>query len=179
MKKVKLVALILLLSFTVSIFTGCTFDDLIKIFNKKTSEDRLHIENECEAEIYDMPSNPGIVLDSLFNDETKNNIYIIENFDMYNAVFNEGALDVNFDEEIIYLHFYRRFHSDTHYIDEISIKDNVLHFYLTPLGLGPKDSINYYSVLKIGYFAVKMKKTNIDDVKFHMACDCKLQDVYS
>ncbi len=182
MKKVKLAALILLLSVTVSIFTGCTLDeDFIKIFNKdfdeNSNEDRLHIENESDAEMYDYEVNYGMVLESLFEDEEKNNIYVVADIDTYNEIFKEGILDVNFDEEIIYLHFYRRMHSGPHYLDEISIKDGVLHFYVKHIykqagGVSYKDKI-------FGYYAIRMKKTDVSDFEFHMDCHCKMQDIYS
>ncbi len=174
MKNVKLIALLLLLSTVISLFTGCLIDNR----NDESNGDRLHIENEYEAEIYDNIYNSGMVLESFLNDETKNNIYIVENMDTYNTIFNEGAIDVNFDEEIIYLHFFRRLHGDPHYIDEISIKDNIVHFYIKYVNLGMIGA-RYDLDVVIGYFAIKIKKTDSVDFEFHIDCNCKKQDFYS
>ncbi len=185
MKSLKLTALILLISSLMGIFTGC-------LFTEGNNGNKSNIEHEYQAYLTQKQYNSSKFSNSFLSNNKiyakykdgdgnyileenapKTRTFTVENPDAYKEIFTVYESGVmNFDEEILYLHIFRNWHYSKHYLDEISIIDDTLHIYIKDLNTTkPNEDSSKYIYGLADCFIVKMKKTGVSKVEFHIECD--------
>lgn len=173
MKKLNIMALGLILLIAFSVFAGCSVKKYnAEMYSKskdwvKTSflEDKkvrgAYYPNPDYVEGSDNPT------EKYYYDEVspKNRTFIIDNQETYDMIFNENALAVDFEKEIVYLFIFADVSpSRYYYIDRISLEeDKVVIYYKLEKKYPPVgDATAPFQRCLI----VKMKKLNLSNVEF-------------
>jgi hypothetical protein len=122
-------------------------------------------ENKVRGAEYENPLyTDDYAHDAYYYDETSpdDRIFIIDNIDTYNTIFNENMLTIDFDKQIIYLYTFASTSNRDYLIDKISIKEEQLNIYYKLKKSNMKDATNPHQRCLI----VVMDRTNTSSVKF-------------
>ncbi len=171
MKKVNIVALGLVLLMAFSVFAGCSVKKYDAVMYSKSKEwvKTSFLEDKKVRGAYYL--NPDYVeglddpVEKYYYDEEspRDRTFVIDNQDTYDMIFNENALAVDFEKEIVYLYtFADVYPTRNYYIDRISLEeDKVVICYKLE-----KKNVNDSTAPFQRCLIVKMKKLNLSNVEF-------------
>ncbi len=162
----------LLLVFTLCI-VGCTkkvpYNAILYDDAELYILDEFIDNNKISNAYYDNPNydanDPESISSWIYNNEPKTRTIIISNQQEYDNVFKENQVDVNFENQIIYLYIFSDVYRTRNYnIDNIILENNVVNirYKLSDNTIG----VGNASMPIARYFVVVMDNVDVEKVEF-------------